>query len=67
MVVVETEGGDSENVGGRFLGFAFREFAFFLGFGNVEPNDLLEGAIGRLQLVDAIVIDIGQHHVALGI
>ena len=67
VLVVEAEGGNTDDVDGRLFGFAFGQFPFLAGFLDVVLNDLFEGAIGCLQLVDAIMVHVGKHHVALGI
>ena len=50
-----------------FSVFALRQGALLAGFFDVELNNLLQGAICRLQFVYPVVVDIRQHDIALGV
>ncbi len=61
------EGGNADNIDGRLGRFFEGKGAFFAGFFDVEADDLVQGAIGGLQFIHAVVIHIGQEHITLGI
>ncbi len=66
MIVVKPEGRQPEDVDGGLGGSTGGQLAFFLGAIEVKLDDLLQGAIGGLQFVDALVVDSCQQLVSLG-
>ncbi len=67
MVAVEGEGREADDIDGGLGGFFGADVPGFAGFCHVELDNLLQGPIGGLKFVVAIVVDVGEEHIAFAV